>query len=106
MIKIKHKSSHHDKEKHKSHHHDKEKHKSSHHHHHHDKPHKPKSSSLLSAAKDASDISRMLAEPIDREIDGDDFQISERKPIKDGQPITPPSKRKRTRTADGKFYFK
>lgn len=106
--KEKHKSSHHDKEKHKSHHHDKEKHKS-----HHDKPHKPKvpgpgfpkmgSSIFTSAPVDIS--SRLLAEPIDREIDGNNFQIVDHKSSKDGILVSPPKKkRKKTAHADGECF--
>ena len=103
--KEKHKSSHHDKsEKHKSHHHDKEKDKSHH------KPHKSKfpdpirvKSSIFGPPMDATDVNRLLSEPIDREIDGgSNFQISKPKKIKDDFGDTP-KKRKRSRMSDGRF---
>ena len=94
---------------HKSHHHDKEKHHKSHHH---DKSHKSKfpdpirvkqPGSIFGPPKDANDITRMLSEPVDREIDGGSFQISTPKKPKDSASVTP--KRKRTRT-DGMLPLK
>ncbi len=92
--KHKHKSHHHDKEKHKHKHHDKEKHKSSHH----DKEKHKHGSSILdklesSMRQEGTLESRLLSEPVDKEIDGDVFHINDKSKVQDGQTITPPKKK-------------